>query len=60
MPLINKCKNFKDESLSRAKVLAWHALIQNVGDKIKDYQPKILFPFFNFCFGIDTSGEIKV
>lgn len=51
-PLINKCKAYKDENLSKTKANAWLCLIENINEKLPEYTLKTLLPFFNYCFGI--------
>ena len=62
MPLMNKCKTFKEEEVCRAKILAWVRLIENVNNKLPDYFTMVVVPFFNYCFGlsnINDSGKNK-
>ncbi len=58
MPLVNKCKTYKDENVCKSKVLAWAKLIENIGDRIRDFDIKILLPFFKYCFGIKNQPEL--
>jgi hypothetical protein len=41
MPLINKCKSYREEGVCKAKALAWIKLIENIGDKIREYDSKV-------------------
>ncbi|CAF0955839.1 unnamed protein product [Brachionus calyciflorus] len=54
MPLLNKCKTFKDECVCKAKCLAWMCLIENLKEQLPNYAQKVLLPFFNFCFGLNS------
>lgn len=59
MPLVHKCKTYKEESVCRSKILAWLCLIENVNDQLINYYGKILFPFFNYCFGLSGESAIQ-
>ena len=58
MPLVNKCKTYKDERVCKAKVLAWVKLIENIGEKLQNYDMKILMPFFKYCYGAKNFPEL--
>ena len=54
MPLLNKCKTYKDESVCKAKLLSWLCLIENLADQLPKYSYKVLIPFFNYSFGLNS------
>lgn len=54
MPLLNKCKTYKDESVCKAKLLSWMCLIENLEDQLPKYSYKVLIPFFNYSFGLNS------
>jgi hypothetical protein len=58
MPLTNKCKTYKDECVCKAKALAWLRLIEHIGDRMSNYDMKILLPFFKFSFGAKSFPEL--
>ena len=57
MPLMNKCKTFKEEDVCKAKILAWVRLIENVNNKLPEHFAKVVVPFLNYCFGLTNLNE---
>ncbi len=53
MPLLNKCKTYKEEDVSKSKILAWLGLIENLNEKLPNYLGKVFMPFLNYCFGLN-------
>ncbi len=57
MPLLNKCKTYKEEDVCKSKILAWLSLIENLNDKLPPYVVKVFLPFLNYCLGLNQLNE---
>jgi hypothetical protein len=57
MPLLNKCKTYKEEDVCKSKILAWLGLIENLNEKLPNYLGKIFVPFLNYCFGLNHLND---
>lgn len=50
MPLVNKCKTYKEENVSYKKILAWMCLIENTNDQIVNHYLKVGYNFKTFIY----------
>lgn len=58
MPLVNKCKTYKEENVSHKKILAWMCLIENTNDQIVNHYLKVGYNLkrlyvFIYCIKLD-------
>ena len=40
-PLLNKCKAYKDESVSKAKALSWLCLLETINERMPIYIDRV-------------------